>query len=122
MRLFWRRGAIRTGIEILLIEAGKTYEDIDEFVVAGAFGTYLDLKAAIEIGMFPDIPESRFVQVGNAAGTGAQMMLLSDKKRAECKVMTERMEYVELTTHPKFKEILINSMNLRKISPGNKLI
>ena len=64
------KGAIRAGVEVLLVEAGIADEDIESFVVAGAFGTYLDLESAVRIGMFPDLPRERFRQAGNAAGTG----------------------------------------------------
>jgi len=72
------KAAIRAGIEILLKEAGIDFSELDEFIVAGAFGTYLDIKSTIRTGMFPPLPVSRFRQVGNAAGMGAKQMLVSD--------------------------------------------
>jgi len=75
------KSAIRAGIDILLADCGIDGGAIDEFIVAGAFGTYLDLNSAIRIGMFPDLPRGRFQQVGNAAGTGARQMLVSAQRR-----------------------------------------
>ena len=50
------KAAIRAGIEVLLEQAGITSTEVDRFIIAGAFGTYINLKSAIQIGMFPDLP------------------------------------------------------------------
>jgi uncharacterized 2Fe-2S/4Fe-4S cluster protein (DUF4445 family) len=104
------KGAIRTGINILLLEAGISYEDIDEFIVAGAFGSYLDVGNAVNIGMFPPLRLKRFKQVGNAAGIGAKQLLSSVTRRREAPEIIKRVEYVELTTHPLFTEIYIKAL------------
>jgi uncharacterized 2Fe-2S/4Fe-4S cluster protein (DUF4445 family) len=96
------KSAIRVGIDVLLAECGVTAGDIDEFIVAGAFGTYLDLDSAIRIGMFPDLPHDRFQQVGNAAGTGARQMLVSAQRRQLAQNIAQRDRYIELTTYPDF--------------------
>ena len=98
------KGAIRAGVEVLLQEVGVTDEDIDEFIVAGAFGTYLDIESAIKIGMFPDLSREKFLQVGNAAGIGAKAMLVSKSQRRLASQISMNVEYVELTTHPGFTE------------------
>lgn len=104
------KGAIRAGVEVLLAEAGLTDADIDEFIVAGAFGTYLDLGSAVRIGMFPSLPLERFSQVGNAAGTGARQMLLSGRLRQLAADYETRAEYIELTTHPTFTERYVEAL------------
>jgi uncharacterized 2Fe-2S/4Fe-4S cluster protein (DUF4445 family) len=104
------KGAIRTGIEVLLAHAGITSAAIDRFIVAGAFGTYLDIHSAVRIGMFPNIPLERFQQVGNAAGAGARQMLVSTERRGKAVELAERAEYIELTTHPGFKDQFIKSI------------
>ena len=104
------KGAIRAGIEILLLEAGLDHDDIDEFIIAGAFGTYLDLESTMEIGMFPPLPLDRFQQVGNAAGMGARLMLLSRAKRREVAQIVERVQYIELTTHPRFTKTFAHAL------------
>lgn len=108
------KSAIRTGIEILLSEAGLQDEDIELFSVAGAFGTYLDLRSAVGIGMFPDIPLDRFEQVGNAAGSGAQRMLLSAAERRRGEKFAEKTKYIELTSSPEFKNDYVRAMNLKR--------
>lgn len=114
------KSAIRTGLEILLSEAGLESEDIDLFTVAGAFGTYLDLNSAVGIGMFPDIPMERFEQVGNAAGSGAQRMLLSASERVRGEKLAAEDRYVELTSHPMFKKVYVSAMNLKRGKPGKR--
>jgi len=96
------KGAIRAGIDMLLEEAGLEAEQIERVVVAGAFGTYLDVGSALAVGMFPPLSRERFVQVGNGAGSGAKLALLSRRCRRVAGEIARRVEYVELTTHPHF--------------------
>ncbi|MFX1304972.1 MAG: ASKHA domain-containing protein [Promethearchaeota archaeon] len=96
------KAAIRTGINILLNECGISKEKIDKIIVAGAFGTYINVESAIKIGLFPSIPLNRFVQVGNAAGTGAKLALLSKEQRSIAESIANRVKYIELTIHPRF--------------------
>jgi uncharacterized 2Fe-2S/4Fe-4S cluster protein (DUF4445 family) len=96
------KGAIRAGIEILLAEAGITAEEIQDFIVAGAFGTYISIPSAVQVGMFPALPVGRFRQVGNAAGAGARQMLVSTPQRDLAQEIAARLEYVELSSHPNF--------------------
>lgn len=104
------KAAIRAGIDILLLEAGLTALDIDSFIIAGAFGTYLDVESAIEIGMFPRLPLERFQQVGNAAGSGARRMLVSQQARQQATELIAAIRYVELTTHPQFEDVYIHAL------------
>jgi uncharacterized 2Fe-2S/4Fe-4S cluster protein (DUF4445 family) len=98
------KGAIRTGIEVLAAEAGIKSSAIDRLIVAGAFGTYLDVNSAMRVGMFPKLPIERFQQIGNAAGAGARQMLVSSERRRKAIELAERVEYIELTTHPGFRD------------------
>ncbi len=106
------KGAMRTGIKLLLQSKGRSEEEIDRVVIAGAFGTYIDIASAITIGMLPALPLERFTQVGNAAGTGAKMALISRAKRAEAQSIARRTEYVELNNIPGFQEAFTDSMYL----------
>jgi uncharacterized 2Fe-2S/4Fe-4S cluster protein (DUF4445 family) len=98
------KAAIRAGVEVLLEEAGLEEGQIERVVVAGAFGTYLDVGSALAVGMFPSLPRERFVQVGNAAGIGAKLVLVSRRCRGITDDIVRRIEYVELTTNPHFVE------------------
>jgi uncharacterized 2Fe-2S/4Fe-4S cluster protein (DUF4445 family) len=106
------KAAIRAGVEVLLGEAGIQDHQIERLVVAGAFGTYLDIESAVSVGMFPDLPRERFHQVGNAAGIGAKNVLMSRQCRARADEVAGRMEYVELTTHSAFVQIYSEALIL----------
>ena len=108
------KGAIRAGIEILMDEAGLMPDDVEQFIVAGAFGTYLDLNSAIRIGMFPALPLERFRQVGNAAGIGAMQMLVSAAQRRAASQIARQIEYIELTTHTTFAEEFVQALTFGK--------
>ncbi len=104
------KGAMRAGLELLFDAAGVTAADVDEFIIAGAFGTYISVESAIAIGMFPDIPLDRFRQVGNAAGIGAKQALLSATRRGEAAGIGQRVEYLELTVSQDFQEEFLKAM------------
>jgi uncharacterized 2Fe-2S/4Fe-4S cluster protein (DUF4445 family) len=106
------KGAMRTGIELLLQSKGRAAEEIGRVIIAGAFGTYIDVASAIAIGMLPALPLHRFVQVGNAAGTGARLALISRTKREEAQSIARRTEYIELNNFPSFQETFAESMYL----------
>jgi uncharacterized 2Fe-2S/4Fe-4S cluster protein (DUF4445 family) len=104
------KGAIQAGIGVLLDELQLSAEDLDEVIVAGAFGTYLDVGSAVRIGLFPDLARDRFRQVGNAAGMGAKRALLSQAERDRAERLAHQVEYVELTTDPRFAIQFAESM------------
>jgi uncharacterized 2Fe-2S/4Fe-4S cluster protein (DUF4445 family) len=106
------KSAIRSGLEILLTEAGINAEEVDEVIIAGAFGSYINVKNAIKIGMFPDIPLQRFRQVGNAAGMGARLALLSGELRETIQNVVEKTEYIELTASAQFQPEFVKAMFL----------
>ncbi len=106
------KGAIRAGVNLLLRRAGVQESDIDELIIAGAFGTYLDAQSGLEIGMFPRVARSKIKQVGNAAGAGARMALLSTAERERAVRIARQIEYVELTTEPDFASEFTHSLEL----------
>ena len=81
-------------------------------IIAGAFGTYLDIESAIAIGMLPQLPVEHFIQVGNAAGAGARMALLSATKRASARSLASKVQYLELATTPEFNSTFIQASYL----------
>ena len=98
------KAAIRTGIQALLEANGYGEEKIQKVIIAGAFGTYIDVTSAIAIGMLPSLPLERFQQVGNAAGTGARLALISRTKRAAAQKIVTGINYVELASVPGFNQ------------------
>jgi len=109
------KGAIRTGIEILLEEAGLKVEYIDEVIVAGAFGTYIDSLKAVKIGMFPEIDIGKFTQIGNGAGIGAKAILISQRLREQANQLAKRIRHLELATHSNFLEHFTRAIRFPKI-------
>jgi len=104
------KAAIRAGVEALLRATSTSVEEINQFIVAGAFGTYLDINSAVRIGMFPKLSYDKYLQIGNAAGAGAQQMLISQPSRFEAEKIVEYMSYLELTTDPGFTESYVDAM------------
>jgi len=98
------KSAIRTGIDVLLENAGIGFKDIDRIIIAGAFGSYIDPKNVVNIGMFPDVSIEKIVQVGNAAAVGAKMVLISSALRNKAEYISSRAKYLELTVFPTFAD------------------
>lgn len=107
------KAAIQTGIQVLVIESGLPLEAVDRVIIAGAFGSYIDVANAVAIGMLPALPLDRFKQVGNAAGIGAKSALLSRSKRAEAQALHGRVNYLELAQYPKFGYIFAQNCKLK---------
>ncbi len=106
------KAAIRTGIDILLQKTELDAEALDSLIIAGAFGSYLNVASAIRIGMLPDLPADKFRQIGNAAGAGARAMLLSLNKREEASTIAKKCEFIELNSHPDFTNLFMKNMYL----------
>ncbi|WP_109205645.1 ASKHA domain-containing protein [Moorella sp. Hama-1] len=106
------KAAIASGTLLLLEAAGLNLADLKEVVVAGAFGTHLKLESAVTIGMFPNLPLTAFHQLGNAAGTGARLALISMTERRRCEHIARQVGYIELMTRPSFQEVYVDSLLL----------
>jgi uncharacterized 2Fe-2S/4Fe-4S cluster protein (DUF4445 family) len=104
------KGAMRTGIEILLENAGIDFRELDGIIIAGAFGSYIDPRNVVNIGMFPMVSLDRISQVGNAAGVGAKMVLISRAQRKKAEEIAEKTDYLELTVYPGFSDHFIAGM------------
>jgi len=104
------KGAIRAGIEYLLEQAHLTFEQIDQIIIAGAFGNYINLSSALAIDMLPALPLDRFAQVGNAAGIGAKLALVSFPHRATAQSLARASQYLELAGSARFNRLFMNSM------------
>lgn len=96
------KAAIRVGIQALVEAEGLEEAAIERILIAGAFGTFIDVQSAITIGMLPNLPLERFTQVGNAAGAGARLALISTIERDKAKQIARRDGYIELAKVPNF--------------------
>ncbi len=99
------KAAIRAGIKLLQAEAGIGDDELDQVLLAGAFGNYIRRSSACRIGLLPDIQHEKIVYIGNAASSGAQMVLLSSScRRMACRVVSE-IEYIEIAHKPDFQMV-----------------
>jgi len=104
------KAAIFAGIKILLKELNIPLEDIQEILLAGAFGNFIDKKSAVRIGLIPNLPLKKIESVGNAAGRGAEITLCSNKMRELSQEISKKVKYVELSSRPDFQEEFIKAM------------
>ncbi|HSB69410.1 MAG TPA: ASKHA domain-containing protein [Candidatus Methylomirabilis sp.] len=105
------KGTILCGVRVLMDELGIDASRIARVSLAGAFGNFLDKRSALGIGMLPrSIPLERILGVGNAAGHGSRMTLLSKSIRRRAEMLAPRVEYFELSKHPRFEELFAESM------------
>lgn len=104
------KGAISAGITLLLREMSMTLGELDEILLAGAFGNYIRKRSAQRIGLLPPVPEERIRFVGNAASTGAKMALLSREVRKDADRIRCRAKHIELAALPDFMSVFMDSM------------
>jgi uncharacterized 2Fe-2S/4Fe-4S cluster protein (DUF4445 family) len=115
------KGANVAGLQVVFNEYGIAFDDIDVFYLAGGFGRHLNVDAAKRIGLIPDLPNAKFVQVGNAAIEGACMALLSGSRRAELETLVKRVAHCRLETHPQFFDYFVEGCQFKPIEPATEL-
>jgi uncharacterized 2Fe-2S/4Fe-4S cluster protein (DUF4445 family) len=96
------KGAIRAGVDTLLSGQGLQPSDVEEILVAGAFGSHLSVESMLRTGLLPPVPAERVKRIGNAAGTGAAMVLLSRAEREAAAALSGKIGHVELARVPGF--------------------
>jgi uncharacterized 2Fe-2S/4Fe-4S cluster protein (DUF4445 family) len=104
------KASIAAGILTLIKHTGLEVEDIDHVYLAGGFGSYINRIHAVNLGLIPSALEERITVIGNAAGSGAMMALISKNRLFECDRIGEETEYVELSSLPQFQEDYVNCM------------
>lgn len=97
------KAAIRAGIELLLKKAQADTNSIQQILLAGAFGNYIQKENAVRIGLLPSVPLDKIHFVGNAAGTGAQMALISRDARRLADQLAKKINYVEIAHEAEFQ-------------------
>ncbi len=98
------RSAVATAVETLMVRLGISPADLDEILLAGAFGSAVEPARARTIGLVPPVPVERIRFVGNTALEGAKMALLSFRQRQLAAELASRVEYVELSALPDLNE------------------
>ena len=104
------KAAIAAGVQVLLNEAGLEYDQISELCLAGGFGNYIDRESAADIGLLPEEMRGKIRPVGNAAGTGARMMLKNRTKSSSADALCGKMRYVELSARADFQNLFVEKM------------
>ena len=95
-------GYQETALALITERMGVRFDDIESFYVAGSFGEHINPKSAVTVGMLPDIPLDRFKNLGNSAGLGACMMLISHSLRDDIEEIRAQTTYTQLTTDNEF--------------------
>ncbi len=106
------KAAVYAGLSTLLSKLHLQPEAIRRLYLAGAFGSHLDIRRAITIGLLPDLPTEQVEYVGNTSLAGAHLCVLSREARAKVREIAAAMTYVELSVEPGFMEEYVASMFL----------
>ncbi len=96
-------GALRAGLNMLLARAELPVEELDEVLLAGAFGNFIRRRNARRIGLLPQVPLAKVKFIGNAASMGAKLALLSREVRELAESMARRTQHVDLSADPEFQ-------------------
>ena len=104
------KAAIRAGIRLLQKKIGLDDSDIRHILLAGAFGNYIRRESALRIGLLPDVPIERIRFIGNAACSGAEMVLLSSEARKSAGKLARSIEYIEIAHEKEFQNVFADSM------------
>ena len=117
------KAALYAGARLLMDHMGV--DKVDRITLAGAFGSHIDVKYAMVLGLIPDCDLDKVASAGNAAGTGARIALLNRQSRREIEALVSRIEKVETAVEPRFQEHFVKAMaiphadadysNLRKV-------
>jgi len=114
------KAALYAGIKLLMEKQGV--EKVDMIRFAGAFGSFIDPKYAMVLGLIPDCDLAEVRAVGNAAGTGALMALLNREHRREIEKQVSKIEKIETALEPHFQQLFIDAMAMpNKVDPFPEL-
>ncbi len=119
------KAALYAGVRLLMDH--MRVDRVDRIRLAGAFGSHIDVKYAMVLGLVPDCPLEHVTSAGNAAGTGARITLVDRKARGEIEDIVRRVQKVETAVEPRFQEHFVSAMaiphktalypNLSKVVP-----
>ena len=113
--LQFAKGSIAAGVEVLMQQMGVTANDLHEVLLAGSFGSYINPASARTIGLVPWVAVERIIAVGNSAGEGAKIALLSFREREAANRIPEFIEYVELSGRGEFNDIFTDALGFPQV-------
>lgn len=106
------KAAIYAGFNVLAQSVGVELAHVEQVLVGGSFGKYLNVEKAVQIGLLPDVPWERFAFLGNTSVLGTYMALLSREARAQIKDLAEKMTYLELSADNTFYDAFTSALFL----------
>jgi uncharacterized 2Fe-2S/4Fe-4S cluster protein (DUF4445 family) len=106
------KGAIFAGFSVLVQSVGLELADVEQVLIAGAFGQYINVEKAIQIGLLPDMPWDRFQYLGNTSVLGSFYSLMSRPMRREVIEIAKRMTYLELSADNTFYDQFMSALFL----------
>ena len=109
------KGANVGGLQVVFHTLGLPFDAIGVFYLAGGFGRHLKVDASKRVGLIPNLPSEKIVQVGNAAIEGACIALLSRTKRQELEDLVKRVEHCRLETHPQFFDFFVEGCQFKPV-------
>src|SRR6185312_12417896 len=104
------KAALYAGIKLLMDNLGVDH--VDRIRLAGAFGSHIDVKYAMVLGMIPDCDLSKVASAGNAAGTGARIALLDNGSRRTIEELVRKVEKIETAIEPRFQTHFVEAMGI----------
>ncbi len=106
------KGAIYAGYSVLADSVGVPMNLIEQMLIGGSFGKYINVEKAVQIGLLPDLPWDRFQFLGNTSVRGAYFSLLDQDSRQRIRDIASRMTYIELSADNSFYEAFISALFL----------
>ncbi len=106
------KAAIYAGFSVLAEQVGMTLESVQQMVIGGSFGKYINVEKAIQIGLLPDMPWEKFLFLGNTSIKGAYLALLDKSMRERVNEIARRMTYIELSADNTFYEAFTSALFL----------
>jgi len=112
--------AIRSGVRLMLREFRLTVADLDRILVAGAFGSSLDIGNAVALGLLPDVPVQKIAFIGNSSLAGARLLLISRPARTVAETLAAKISHVSLATRPDFQDEFVQALEFDRYPKAAK--
>jgi uncharacterized 2Fe-2S/4Fe-4S cluster protein (DUF4445 family) len=102
--------AIKSGLQLMLKARGLSVENLDGIFIAGAFGSYLNIRNSQALGLLPRLDEKRIVFIGNSSLAGARLLLLAKEEREKAESLVRRIRYLSLASDREFQDHFIRAL------------
>jgi uncharacterized 2Fe-2S/4Fe-4S cluster protein (DUF4445 family) len=102
--------AIKSGVRLMLKARGLSVESLDGIFIAGAFGSYLNIRNSMALGLLPRLDEGRVMFIGNASLAGARLLLVAKEERREVESLVQGIRYLSLASDREFQDYFIRAL------------